>query len=65
IKWGDEKDVPTWARLPEINSEVIRNDPVSRNAQSNIVEEVLPKQSKPRAKKKSSFLGGGKSGGWL
>ncbi|HII3727521.1 TPA: phage terminase large subunit family protein [Pasteurella multocida] len=65
IKWGDEKDVPTWARLPEINSEVIRNDPVSRNAQSNIVEEVLSKQSKPRAKKKSSFLGGGKSGGWL
>lgn len=65
IKWGDEKDVPTWARLPEINSEVIRNGPVS-DEQINIAVTDVRKQSKPRTRNKSSFLSGvNKKGGWL
>ncbi|MBF6981772.1 phage terminase large subunit family protein, partial [Pasteurella multocida] len=65
IKWGDEKDVPTWARLPEINSEVIRNDPISRSEQGTVVEEIIPKQSKPQSKIKSGFVGSRKNKGWL
>lgn len=65
IKWGDEKDVPTWARLPEINSEVIRNDPILRSEQGTVVEEIIPKQSKPQSKIKSGFVGSRKNKGWL
>ncbi|HII3692539.1 TPA: phage terminase large subunit family protein [Pasteurella multocida] len=66
IKWGDEKDVPSWAKLPDINPNIIREQTITAEQAVETEEKiakVTPKQTKP----KSSWLNGGgrKTGGWL
>lgn len=68
IKWGDEKDVPSWAQLPEFNPNIIRNS-TELTAESEFDEEqpvqVKPKPQKQTKPKNSWLGGGGKTGGWL
>lgn len=66
IKWGDEKDVPSWAKLPDINPNIIREQVITTEQAvepEEKIAKVTPKQTKP----KSSWLNGGerKTGGWL
>lgn len=66
IKWGDEKDVPSWAKLPEINPDIIRETPIHTEQAVEIEDKSAKPQPKP-TKAKSSWLSGGgrKTGGWL
>lgn len=60
IKWGDEKDVPSWARLPDNNPNMIYLDQPSQPV-------IAEMQSQPKIKVTSNFLGNSKkkTGGWL
>lgn len=66
IRWGDENNVPLWAKLPEVNPDIIRT--YSTQAVENVEE-----MAKPSAKltastpAKNGWLNGGgrKKGGWL
>ncbi|NBH76228.1 phage terminase large subunit family protein [Rodentibacter pneumotropicus] len=65
IKWGDEKDVPNWAKLPDVNPNIIRNS-TALSVSGNVVPK--PKQHSPTVSMKSSknWLGEQrKTGGWL
>ena len=65
IKWGDEDNVPYWAKLPSVNPNVIRKETAEpEEAESAVeIEQVKPQ---PKAKAKSNWLnGGGKKSGWL
>ncbi|HII3827306.1 TPA: phage terminase large subunit family protein [Pasteurella multocida] len=66
IKWGDEKDVPSWAKLPDINPNIIREQAVMVE-QAVETEEKIAKATPKQTKSKSSWLsdGGRKTGGWL
>ncbi|HGO5823375.1 TPA: phage terminase large subunit family protein [Mannheimia haemolytica] len=66
IKWGDENDVPSWAKLPDINPNIIRETPRTAEQAVEIEEKPAKPQPKP-TKAKSSWLSGGgrKTGGWL
>lgn len=66
IKWGDEKDVPSWAKLSDINPNIIREQ-VATVEQAVEVEEKTVKATSKQTKSKSSWLNGGvrKTGGWL
>ncbi|HDR1239081.1 phage terminase large subunit family protein [Pasteurella multocida] len=66
IKWGDEKDVPSWAKLPDINPNIIREQ--TATAEPTVeTEEKIAKVTPKQTKSKSSWLSGGgrKTGGWL
>ncbi|WP_324681602.1 phage terminase large subunit family protein [Bibersteinia trehalosi] len=69
IRWGDERDVPSWAQLPEVNPNIIRRSVYqTETSEEVIIEEV--QIAKPQVKQKSAgnnWLNGGnnKSGGWL
>ncbi|MCK9032637.1 hypothetical protein MY931_09890, partial [Haemophilus influenzae] len=66
--WGDEDNVPYWAKLPSVNPNVIRKESSApEEAESAVeIEQVKPKPQ-PKPKQKNSWLSGGdkKSGGWL
>lgn len=66
IKWGDENDVPSWAKLPDINPNIIRETPRTAEQAVEMEEKSAKPQPKP-TKAKSSWLSGGgrKTGGWL
>lgn len=66
IKWGDENDVPSWAKLPDINPNIIRETPRAA-AQAVEMEEKRAKPHPKPTKAKSSWLSGSgrKTGGWL
>ena len=70
IKWGDEDNVPYWAKLPGVNPDVIRREtPETANETESAVEITdKPKTSSKPNKPKNSWLAGGgkrKTGGWL
>ncbi|MCK9032639.1 phage terminase large subunit family protein, partial [Haemophilus influenzae] len=65
--WGDEDNVPYWAKLPSVNPNVIRKESSApEEAESAVeIEQVKPQ---PKPKPKSNWLNGGaskKKGGWL
>ncbi|WP_419853179.1 phage terminase large subunit family protein [Actinobacillus pleuropneumoniae] len=66
IRWGDEKDVPIWAKLPDINPNIIRETPI-HTEQAVEIEEKTAKSNPNPTKAKNSWLSGGgrKTGGWL
>ncbi|MFD1806423.1 phage terminase large subunit family protein [Pasteurella oralis] len=66
IKWGDEKDVPSWAKLPDINPNIIREQATTTESTVE-VEEKTVKTTPKQTKSSSSWLSGGgrKTGGWL
>lgn len=66
IKWGDENDVPSWAKLPNINPNIIRETPIHTEQAVETEEKTAKPQPKP-TQAKSSWLSGGvrKTGGWL
>ncbi|UQX80679.1 phage terminase large subunit family protein [Mannheimia haemolytica] len=59
-------DVPSWAKLPDINPNIIRETPRTAEQAVEIEEKSAKPQPKP-TKAKSSWLSGGgrKTGGWL
>ncbi|MCI7718725.1 MAG: phage terminase large subunit family protein, partial [[Pasteurella] aerogenes] len=68
IKWGDEKDVPSWAQLSDVNANIIRN--LTALSVDTTSDEEQPVQVKPKPQKqtkpKNSWLsGGGRNSGWL
>lgn len=69
IKWGDERNIPEWARLPELNPNIINLEaPHNEQAQAVSVEEKsTPLPEKPKSTTQQRWLNGGerKSGGWL
>lgn len=66
IKWGDEKDVPSWARLPDINPNIIREYTSTTEQAVEIEEKTTKPQPKPPQAKSNWLNGGGrKTGGWL
>ncbi|WP_044470470.1 phage terminase large subunit family protein [Mannheimia massilioguelmaensis] len=68
IKWGDEKDVPSWAQLPDVNANIIRNSTalsVESKLDGEQPEQVKPTPQKQTNPKNSWLSGGGKTGGWL
>lgn len=66
IKWGDEKDVPSWARLPDINPNIIREYTATTEQAVEIEEKTTKPQPKPPQAKSNWLNGGGrKTGGWL
>ena len=70
IKWGDEKAVPSWAQLPDVNLNIIRNSPaLSEQAEAKSPPEKTPeiKPQTKHAKPNNSWLAGGhrNKGGWL
>lgn len=66
IKWGDEKDVPSWARLSDINPNIIREYSATTEQVVEIEEKTAKPQPKPLQAKSNWLNGGGrKTGGWL
>ncbi|MDY5105594.1 MAG: phage terminase large subunit family protein [Actinobacillus minor] len=66
IKWGDEKDVPSWARLPDINPNIIREYSATTEQAVEIEDKTTKPQPKPPQAKSNWLNGGGrKTGGWL
>lgn len=66
IKWGDEKDVPSWARLPDINPNIIREYTATTEQAVEIEDKIAKPQPKPPQAKSNWLNGGGrKTGGWL
>ncbi|OOF68297.1 phage terminase large subunit family protein [Rodentibacter caecimuris] len=65
IKWGDENDVPSWAKLPDVNPNIIRNSTALSSSES---VEPTPKQHSPTIsmKTQNNWLGEQrKTRGWL
>ena len=53
VQWGDEDNVPYWAKLPSVNPNVIRKESSApEEAESAVeIEQVKPKpQPKPKQK---------------
>ena len=66
IKWGDEDNVPHWAKLPHLNPEVIRKETAAPEAETESAVEIEQVKPQPKVKTKSNWLnGGGKKSGWL
>ena len=67
IKWGDEDNVPHWAKLPELNPDVIRKETTAPEEETESAVEIEQVKPQPKAKTKSNWLnsGGGKKSGWL
>ena len=68
IKWGDEDNVPYWAKLPHLNPEVIRKETTAPEQETESAVEIEQVKPQPKTKVKSNWLSGGgskKKGGWL
>lgn len=66
IKWGDEDNVPHWARLPGLNPNVIRKETTAPEVEAESAVEIEQVKPQPKVKTKSNWLnGGGKKSGWL
>ena len=70
IKWGDEDNVPYWAKLPSVNPNVIRKDssaPEEETESAVEIQQIKPKPAKKAKSKSSNWLssGGSKKSGWL
>ena len=66
IKWGDEDNVPYWAKLPGLNPDVIRKETIAPEEETESAVEIEQVKPQPKAKAKSNWLnGGGKKSGWL
>ena len=67
IKWGDEDNVPYWAKPPHLNPEVIRKETTAPEEETESAVEIEQVKPQPKAKTKSNWLngGGGKKSGWL
>ena len=67
IKWGDEDNVPHWAKLPGLNPDVIRKETTAPEEETESAVEVEQVKPQPKAKTKSNWLNGGgsKKSGWL
>ena len=67
IKWGDEDNVPHWARLPGSNPNVIRKEAAAPEMETESAVEIEQVKPQPKVKTKSNWLNGGgkKKGGWL
>ena len=66
IKWGDEDNVPHWAKLPGSNPNVIRKEIAAPEMETESAVEIEQVKPQPKVKTKSNWLnGGGKKSGWL
>ena len=67
IKWGDEDNVPHWAKLPHLNPDVIRKETTAQKEETESAVEIEQVKPQPKAKTKSNWLNGGgsKKSGWL
>lgn len=67
IKWGDEDNVPHWAKLPGSNPNVIRKETTAPEEETESAVEIEQVKPQPKVKTKSNWLNGGgkKKGGWL
>lgn len=67
IKWGDEDNVPHWARLPGSNPNVIRKETAAPDMETESAVEIEQVKPQLKVKTKSNWLNGGgkKKGGWL
>lgn len=67
IKWGDEDNVPYWAKPPHLNPEVIRKETTAPEEETESAVEIEQVKPQPKTKAKSNWLngGGGKKSGWL
>lgn len=66
IKWGDEDNVPYWAKLSSVNPNVIRRESSAPEEETESAVEIEQVKPQPKAKTKSNWLnGGGKKSGWL
>lgn len=68
IKWGDEDNVPYWAKPPHLNPEVIRKETTAPEEETESAVEIEQVKPQPKTKAKSNWLSGGgskKKGGWL
>lgn len=67
IKWGDEDDVPSWARLPAINPNLIRHETALLSpllSEQTNQSTVQPTIQTTKTITENNWLGG-KKGGWL
>ena len=67
IKWGDEDNVPHWAKLPHLNPDVIRKETTAQKEETESAVEIEQVKPQPKVKTKSNWLNGGgsKKSGWL
>lgn len=67
IKWGDEDNVPHWAKLPGSNPNVIRKETTAPEEETGSAVEIEQVKPQPKVKTKSNWLNGGgsKKSGWL
>lgn len=67
IKWGDEDNIPRWARLPGSNPNVIRKEIAAPEMETESAVEIEQVKPQPKVKTKSNWLNGGgsKKSGWL
>ena len=67
IKWGDEDNIPHWAKLPGSNPNVIRKETDAPEMETESAVEIEQVKPQPKVKTKSNWLNGGgkKKGGWL
>ena len=68
IKWGDEDNVPYWAKLPHLNPNVIRKETTAPEEETESAVEIERVKPQLKTKVKSNWLSGGgskKKGGWL
>lgn len=67
IKWGDEDNIPHWAKLPGSNPNVIRKETTAPEVETESAVEIEQVKPQPKVKTKSNWLNGGvsKKSGWL
>ena len=68
IKWGDEDNVPYWAKLPHLNPDIIRKETAAPEEEIESAVEIEQVKPQPKTKAKSNWLNGSgskKKGGWL
>lgn len=67
IKWGDEDNIPHWAKLPGSNPNVIRKEIAAPEMETESAVEIEQVKPQPKVKTKSNWLNGGgsKKSGWL
>ena len=67
IKWGDEENVPYWAKQPGLNPDVIRKETTAPEEETESAVEIEQVKPQPKPKTKSNWLNGGgsKKSGWL
>ena len=67
IKWGDEDNIPHWAKLPGSNPNVIRKETTAPEEETESAVEIEQVKPQLKVKTKSNWLNGGvsKKSGWL